>query len=152
MKITDNKFELTKEDYKIAHSNGISTKLAYNRFWVYGWTRIDAITKPIAVQKPSLYKQWQTVCEENKISRSTFNMRVKDDMTPEKASTKPVAGRGRVKSLPEELVKLAESNGISYRQLYMRINFNHYDEQRAATEPINENKRKRGNFDALNQY
>jgi hypothetical protein len=38
---------LTSEDYKEAELNGIKYSVLYERFYRYGWTKDDAITKPV---------------------------------------------------------------------------------------------------------
>jgi hypothetical protein len=137
---------LTKEDYEIAKSNGISYERAYQRFYNSGWSVEDSITKPIVKQPPNLYSQYNDICKNNSISRSCFNKRIKDGMTPEEASTKRTGGRGRKRVFTKEQIAIAESNGISYRLLYMRVHgyTPKWSIERAMTESVHEEKLSRG--------
>jgi hypothetical protein len=82
------KMYLEPSDYKIANNNGISNKLANQRFYEYGWTAKNTITKP---PERDLSK-WIKIAEENGISRMTFYNRVskRQNWDYERAATTPV--------------------------------------------------------------
>lgn len=82
------KMHLSPRDYKTAASNGIHKKLAYERFYKYGWSADRAIT-----QKPERdMSKWVALAKRNGISKGTFYHRVSKRMgwSPYKAATTPV--------------------------------------------------------------
>jgi hypothetical protein len=48
----------------------------------------------------------------------------------------------------KEQEEIAKQNGISYRTLYMRVHQYKWSVERAMTEPVHEEKKKSGNWDA----
>jgi hypothetical protein len=88
---------LTEEDYKIAAKNGISYDAAYKRFYRYGYSREDAITKPIIPRnKRSARKSaWWDYADTAIVCRETFEKRIKKGMHPAMAAHKEAARIGR---------------------------------------------------------
>lgn len=91
---------LTPEDYKIAESNGIPKKLAYQRFYLEDWSAERAITQP----RQRNISKWVEIAKRNGISKSTFYHRVSKRMgwSPYKAATTPVNKRGEFMSVEEQ--------------------------------------------------
>ena len=83
--------DLTEEDYRIALSNGISRKHAYNRIYLCNWSKEYAITIPV--------KKQQRKKETNK------------------KKGKP----GRPSKIGKKYVDIANENGIAYQTLYSRL-------------------------------
>jgi hypothetical protein len=121
---------LTPEDIEIAEANGISERLAKQRFYQKGWSKERSITEPIREDR---WHQYKELCEKNGITNDTFRNRInKRGMTPEQAATKPI----RTPVVTPELIALAESNGIKKSTLKARISLYKWDPQDAATIPI----------------
>lgn len=87
------KMHLSPDDYEIAKNNGIHKKLAYERFYKYGWSAERAITE--APQRDM--SDWVALAKRNGISKGTFYHRVSKRMgwSPYKAATTPVRGASR---------------------------------------------------------
>ena len=83
---------LTDEDYAIAASNGISKKNAYQRFYDYGMSKEEAITKQIR-QYVGVWIKWKDICIKHGVTNPLFNYRLRKGMTPKEAATKPVRGK-----------------------------------------------------------
>ena len=122
---------LTDEDFQTAQQNGISKTTAYQRFYEYGWTREDTVTKPVNSHL-LVSAEYKKKCAEVGLSYSTFTKRVKRGMKPEMAlalSSKP--------KLSQEHIAIAEENGISLNTLKKRFYNYRWPIERAITEPIN---------------
>lgn len=130
---------LTDEDYKIAESNGISYKNAYNRFYNCHWSKEDTITKPI---KTSLWDEYKDLCAANGVSQMTFYSRVKRKMEPEKAATKPITPKTEHvhirpnAKITKEVRAEAEKRGIKYTTLRKRVYGLHWSVEKALNEPV----------------
>lgn len=85
---------LTEEDYKLAHSHGISRELADKQYYEYGWIKEKAltthITEKVICSTKGYWKQYQSICDKNGITYKTFSKRVERRMKPEMASTLPL--------------------------------------------------------------
>ena len=104
---------LTDDDYNIAEQNGISKVRAYQRFYVKGWSREEAITKPLA---NSQFKPYKAKCEEIGLNWHTFLRRVRRGMKPENALYPPAPPR-----ITSERIKQAAENGICLDTLSARV-------------------------------
>lgn len=84
------KMHLSPDDYKTAENNGISNRLAYQRFYTLGWTAEQTITEPPRVKEDR--KKWLEIAEKKGIPSTTFYHRVSKRMnwSNEKAATTPV--------------------------------------------------------------
>jgi hypothetical protein len=88
--------DITKEQYEIARSNGITSQLAYQRYELLFWSIEDAITKkPQKTDEDYLY--WREIAKKNGISYVTYWRRVKDGYTHQEAATMEKFKRGRKK-------------------------------------------------------
>lgn len=143
-------FKLTKEDLAIAEKNGIHEGLARQRYEVYMWEKERAITQKPRVQQ-NLWPKYKDLCEKNGIVMQTFYGRLARGWEPEKAATDPVLPPNHCakrkpykrKQIPEEFYDLALKNGIKRTTIYQRVHTYKWDFERAATEPIDTNRRKR---------
>lgn len=139
--------QLLPEDFAVASKNGISYMNAYNRFYVYGWTKHDAITKPL--KKPNLWPKYGPICKENGVSETSFYHRIKHGMSPEEAATKPKLKRGEIIGKPQqvkitpEIIAIAEKNGISKNTLKYRVSMYKWSVERAMTEPVHKQYRRK---------
>jgi len=95
----------------------------------------------------SKFGKWLQVAEDNGIKEVTFRQRVRRGMGVEKAATEPVMSakeKGLIKrggrTIPKDIILLAESNGINYQTLYYRIKAG-MDYKKAATKPVRRKKR-----------
>src|SRR5690625_2599147 len=94
------KMHLSPDDYKTAASNGIHKKLAYERFYNYGWSADRAIT-----QKPERdLRKYAEMAVERNIPLSTFYHRVSKRIgwSLYKAATNPVDEKGEFMSVEEQ--------------------------------------------------
>lgn len=127
---------LSREDYAIAKSNGISTQTAYSRFNFYGYTREDAITEPVQKADYS-WRDYEKIAKKHGVSRYMFSKAVKQGMSYEDAATgklkKQKGARARI--LSDKEFKIATKNGISRKLANYRIQKLHWDRKRAITEP-----------------
>lgn len=125
---------LTPEDIAIAEKNGISERLAKQRFYQRMWSRERSITEPI---RTDLWRTCKDTCEKNGISNDVFRKRVNRGMSPELAATTPV----HQPVVTSELISLARSNGIGVNTLKARIRIQKWKPQEAATVPVGSIKR-----------
>lgn len=135
---------LTEEDFEIALANGIPRDLAYGRFYYKYWEKQKAITlPPQTVDKER--KKWRELALSNGIARETFNDRLRNGWTYEKAATEPpmsakealkLARSRQPKILTEEQRRTADANGIPYQTLRRRIRTYGWPISRAITEPV----------------
>lgn len=132
----------TESDYEIAEANGISRKNVKQRL-DYGYTILDAITKPLAVNRKNkeAYERWEKVCKENGIGFKTFESRLKQGKSEEEAATTklyvpvPKIESGVKRNVPELYRKwktTIEENGISFKTFQQRI-LKNWPEEIAAT-------------------
>ena len=139
--------EITKEQYKIGLSNGISRSLLIKRVRKCGWDIEKALTHPITPRnergkKSEIFtpKQFKKA-KKNGLSRSTIYSRVlRDGMTPEEAVSTPIKQR----FTPEQFKK-AEELGISKAMLHARVRKGMTPEEACST-PIGVRK-SRHNWD-----
>lgn len=132
---------LTPEDFQQAKDNGISYEMAYNRFYMLGWKKEKAITKPV-MRRSWKWKDYEEACMKTGISKSGFYKRMKDGWDLTKASTTPVqplSERNRHKpgiKVTDEVKAIAAQNGITEGTLKTRVYLYKWDVKRAMTEPI----------------
>lgn len=128
---------LSPEDYEIAEKNGISRELAYSRFYDNHWDKERAITQPKR-REQGLWKQWQAIAEEHGICQSTFYSRLNVGLEPEEAATKTLGKNksGGSKHFSDEILQMAEANGITPRRLYSRVFECNWDLMTAVTTPL----------------
>ena len=139
----DDWFSVTDEQYEIARKNGIPRKRVNDRINKSGWDIDRAITTPVKERK-NRYEAWKEICEQNGISRSTFNKRLAAGWTEKRAASTPFSNKlGRERIFDDELVRKAAQNGITYGDLYRRCYFHQWSPEKAASVPI-KHKRKRG--------
>jgi uncharacterized protein YjcR len=129
---------LTEDDYVQAAKIGLTYQHVYSRFYRYGWSKEDAISKPIS--KPNLWKQYQELAKQHNIEQGTFYSRVYQlGLSPEEAATKPLnikqSRNGEGNGL-RKYKKIAESNGVSRNTFYKRIHKLGWTPEKASTEPI----------------
>jgi hypothetical protein len=133
---------LTDKDYEIAKGNGISHQAAYNRFYIYGYSRERAVTEPIKDQYKWGYEKWKDHCQRLGISPALFRARRRSGWGPRKSATTPIistAERSKAASEinrrhPKEYLELAISNGLSRACFYQRVR-NGMPYEEAATKP-----------------
>ena len=131
-------------DYEIAEQNGISKKTAYQRFYVFGWSREDTLFKP--VRSRGLWTEYKDKAE---VGSATFYSRLQAGWDPEKAAMTPVISHSNTRNgkiAPEDYAK-AEANGISKDALVSRIYILKWDMEKATTTPVQ--KQSKGNKEAL---
>ncbi|MBP1907795.1 hypothetical protein J2Z32_004484 [Paenibacillus turicensis] len=111
---------ISKEQYAIARSNGISNDTTYNRVYNCGWDVEKAITKPVRKKVDVDYPEG---LEKNGISKSAYYARIKKGWEPERAATEPYKESSRKalkmvheknRKYPKKYVKLAIQNGLTY--------------------------------------
>jgi hypothetical protein len=143
---------LTPEDFKIAAANGIKYSTAYSRFYSYGWSKEDAITKTVTKRSEALWPRYKERAEAIGLTQDGFYSRIKKyGMTLEEAVTRPVARsmselsykRKNLKT-NKELADKAAQNGIGYSTFMRRIHVLKWDIERATTEPIGTSAGKKG--------
>jgi hypothetical protein len=135
-------FYLTQEDYVKAKANGISYENAYARFYNYGWSVEDTINKPL--HRPSLWSQYKELADEHGIKQGTFYDRVAKGIKPEEAATLPNLRIVNVAiKVTPEIVAIAAANGISKGTLKYRVHKYRWPIERAMTEPINAQYRRK---------
>ncbi|WP_338631509.1 hypothetical protein [Clostridium baratii] len=141
MKVYD--YYITPEEYKIAESNGISRRAVNYRIREAGWSKERAITEPL--RRKNDYGDLVTIAINNGIQSKTFYMRVRScGWDPYKAATVPTMSREesvkksieKRRKYPQEILELAESNGISHDTFRCRVRKLKWDLVKAATTPI----------------
>jgi hypothetical protein len=133
---------LTPDDYEIARKNGISRKVAYNRFYLQNWNRERSITEPLQIHKwTALYNPYKEV---SVVSMRTFQDRVSRGWHPKKAATAPLR---RNQNITKEMISTAAQNGIKECTFRQRIVVYKWSVERAMTEPIHENLRRKAQDD-----
>lgn len=134
---------LTDEDYKKAEENGINRNNAYARFYVYGWSVEDTISKPVKDLKDTAWHKHKELAEKNGIKQNTFYGRIHKGMTPYEAATTPkkkFGGFAGKRVITDEMIAIAASNGISEATLRHRYYSYNWDLERAYTESIDATK------------
>ncbi|MFJ5716547.1 hypothetical protein [Neobacillus sp. NPDC093127] len=129
---------LTEEDYRKAESNGISRKLAYQRFYTNGWKVEDAVTKPVTSYK-KLFSKYKDPCKKAGISMATFYRRIKKGMRPDEAVAFPSALPGKYErkaKITENDYLIAEGNGIKRGTVQGRVYQYHWPVDLAVTVPV----------------
>ncbi len=137
-------YYITDEHYERAAAHGIDRDALNRRVRYLGWDIERAMTEPKIKRTYKLDKGLVKRAAENGISRCALYYRLKEKgMDPEEAVTMPplspeeigkLGNESRRKYSPE-IIKLAESNGISYKTFKQRVNRGmSWDE--AATKPI----------------
>ena len=127
--------EITKEQYKIGLSNGISRSLLIKRVRKCGWDIEKAMTHPIIpigkrgkrseIFTPKQFKK----AKKNGLCRSTiYNRVLREGLTPEEAVTKPIK-----KVFTLEQLKKAEELGLAKRTLYTRVHKGMTPEEACST-------------------
>jgi hypothetical protein len=84
---------VSKKDYYTAKQNGISKEAVYNRMNLHGWTKDDAITKPIKQMIRILEPQVIEIAKKNGVNRRALYQRIKLGWDLERATTEPVRPR-----------------------------------------------------------
>lgn len=120
---------LTAEDYAAAIKNGISRKNAYQRFYVYGWTKERTINEPL--RDRSFFKKYKEKCAEIGLNYQTFLKRLRRGISPEDALYLP-----KKPKLSPDLIAIAEKNGISPSTAKIRAYQYKWSVDRAITEPV----------------
>ena len=124
-------FYITPEEYQRAESFGVDAFNLERRVRLLAWDKERAITEPLRSQNDR--KAWADLAESNGIKYQTFMNRVLNlGWDEERAATTPVISkkdnikktnekRDKKRVIPTEIVRLAETNGISYQTLRARI-------------------------------
>lgn len=137
---------LTPEDIKTAEANGINYNNVYSRFYSYGWSKEDAITKPVKKRNECPWYQYKELAEQHSVSYFRWYDRVyKYGMDPKEAATKKVVRGGlrrKVRFTPEILARAA-ANGVSKETLKHRIYVYKWDFERAVNTPVDKSKRRK---------
>ncbi|MFN2746935.1 hypothetical protein ACINLE_17650 [Bacillus sp. z60-18] len=146
-------FYITPEEFAQAEANGICKDTLIWRIRRQGWSKQRALTEPVKVYDRVSYatewEKWEGVAKENGVSRGLFRGRVARGWDSKKAATTPkidrnehcrrmheLSPRTRRRKFSEDLVKLAESNGVSYATLQCRVTARGWNPHTAATTPI----------------
>lgn len=132
---------LTEDDYQEAEKNGIDRMNAYQRFYKYGWSREEVVTKPLKT-KVSLKSEWEKVAKEKGISYCTFRNRIQllgwsiekaSNTMPGSAQRKPTKRSGR---LTQSEYEIAMKNGINKSTVHSRVYRNKWPVHLAITLPV----------------
>jgi len=135
---------ITSEEYVRAAANGIPAERLRIRIRNNGWDRDRAITTPVAKRHDR--RKWVELAAQNGIRQNTFFNRLSRGMSEEEAATQPLRtqqealarmqeARHRQCAYPQELLELAERNGVSRQTFYHRVRKSGWDLERAATTP-----------------
>jgi hypothetical protein len=134
---------LSPEDFEIAQQNGISEERAKARFYRLGWIKQRAITEPVYQPK----HMWAKYKDVSVVSQNAFYQRIQKGMTPEAAALTPKTpngGRmGQKPKITQELVELAEKNGIKRTTFEYRMYQYRWSPEEAATIPIGKRRGRR---------
>jgi hypothetical protein len=134
---------ITPEEYETAAANGISKQLLENRIRRLGWPKELAMTKPPR-KLSKIPREIVELAQRNDIPYQTLYWRIYAGWAPERAATEPVADRAECvkraidtnRKIPDDIVNLADQNGVKYTTLWKRINTLGWDPMTAATTPI----------------
>lgn len=139
---------LTENDYKKAEKNGVSRKLADDKFYDQGMTLAQTL-KPVKVkiEKKEMTKEerrkYLKIASENDINHQRFTWRINNGWTPEEASTIGIGKRRRsdtFASKEKEYIRKAEKKGIYLENYYIRRKRG-WSKERASTEPVRKRRR-----------
>ncbi|MFD2704191.1 hypothetical protein [Salibacterium lacus] len=141
-------FYITPEDYETAASNGIKTATLHTRVHLNGWDIDRAVTQP--VRRKRSHGDWPKIAEANGISKHRYYTRVYHGYAPERAATMPpLTLEERVDKMTrdrrrftDEQIRRAREHGVSRRLLQQRVVKQHWDVERAITEPVNMRREK----------
>lgn len=124
----------TDEEKKQAESNGVGSKLLYQRL-MSGWTMERSITSPVGTSYEGREKNVKLLklARKNGVSESTFYRRRREGMTPYDAATTPKEGYG-------VYVAIAINNGIEPKTFYKRVE-RKMNPMEAATKPLRKRKK-----------
>lgn len=138
-------YDITEEQYKIAESNGISRRNAYQRVERYYWSIEDAITKPMKKPK-SEWVNYKHIAKEHGIACSTFLSRInRQGMTPYDAATKPIMTKQessklglekRTVRLSQDMIAIGKANGLNRQAIYNRFYTYGWTVEEATTLPL----------------
>lgn len=132
--------------FDIAKANGIQEGTLRKRVYQLGWDVERAATEP--PKRGKSRQDWLVIAEQNGIKYNTFIRRINSmGWSEERAATEPIMSRQKVSKLggnvkknnakiTDDIVKLAESNGICISTLKSRVYDLKWDILRAATESI----------------
>lgn len=116
--------KLSPDDYKIAESNGINKRMAYQRYYDYGWDKTRAITQPInksyginAKARRKYEDKYYDLAEKNGIGIQLMHKRMYEGWSILEASTIKPNRTGRPQAHEQKYYDLALENGIS-RELF----------------------------------
>ncbi|MBZ5212937.1 hypothetical protein LG208_13535 [Bacillus paralicheniformis] len=146
-------YYISPEEFAKAEANGISKDTVVGRIRRQGWDKQRALSEPVRFADRSRFAaDWAIygkVAERNGVSRAAFRVRVYRGWSAEKAASTPKvekkeqikrmterSPRTKYRKFPEEVIKLAESNGIRYGTLRSRVTRNGWDMHIAATTPV----------------
>lgn len=108
---------MTPEDYNIARKNGISYKIAYERFHNSLWSKQRTITEE--VKKKPIWETYKEQALENGVSYQVFRKRIRCGETPEMAVSRGKDNKPDI--LTEEWYLKAESLGIKRGTMKHRV-------------------------------
>lgn len=124
---------LTPEDYKKAEQLGINRKAAYIRFYEYGWSKEEALTRPLK-KRTKFSDADKEAATKNGVSIQLLHERVKRGWDTEKAANTPP----RKQSNP--YLAQSRANGITEKTYYSRIKSG-WTKEEASTIPPYERRR-----------
>src|SRR5690625_4817684 len=131
---------LTPEDYEIAAKNGINNHNAYQRFYVYGMSAHEAITRPM--KRPSKYKHLIEKAKENGITLSYAAVKTRVNLEWSEHDIVSYAPRKRPR--PEnEYYEIAKKNGIG-QATYRSRRIRGWTKERASADPVETKHRIKG--------
>ena len=105
-------FYITPEDFKKAKENGIHKETVITRVRKLGWDVDKAITKP-ARKKRKFTKEEIKIMEENGISYSAVNNRIKGGWDMKRACTERVKTRQESAKIARKKLKESREVGIN---------------------------------------
>ncbi|WP_283746295.1 MULTISPECIES: hypothetical protein [Bacillus cereus group] len=142
-------YYITPEEYEIAERNGINRKVLNERVRNLKWDKTIAMTKPVRKSKSTGWRQVKEIALKNGICRQTYYARRKKGWKLIDAISKPPISKyqalelaekanywGANKILSEEQLKVALSNGVSYRLARERIKRLKWPIEIAITTPV----------------
>ncbi len=143
---------LTEDDYMQAEQNGISRRVAYQRFYHYDWSKERSITEPLRKMDQERLK-WRAIAVENGVAKKLFDARLRAGWSYEEASRPPLSRLESIqRALGSEANKarsvltraqrqIAKANGIAYSTVTSRLS-KKWSIERAITQPVDATKSK----------
>jgi len=136
-------YYVTPEEYKIAKSNGISTRRVNVRIRGFSWEKQKAITTP--VQKRNDRSRATVIAKEHGITYQQLKSRLNQGWDERRAATTPLRDAEGIKQnalrmiemnrkYPREIIDRASINGISYDTVTYRLRKG-WSVERATTLP-----------------